>query len=357
MTSILDPVNSNRAIENLTIDPLPAAENSLRNLCWAEIERVKTLAINIFIQYGITVALVITVVCILPMAIHGIYKIFSSLCSGNEPFQEDKKEVSLSKPKQKDSFPLDLKEMIKTYDTKIQTFGEVYQLVKEKKDSLTSMEYSQKLQEAENAIFTIKLIIAIDPSCGDVKELERMNRQLEELFQTIPEGPSLFLRRDMEQLQKFSSKPQNETYISNFPTTMGIKYEEPKVSLFDIMGYFMSFREECGYTGTSVNMKTDSFYDLKEFHGKNFTLVGFSTDKQDSYLSTKNWFASFITTPESIEERKSRLKKIITDRYEEWGYDFFTVYHMSDYKEKMEKEVVKAIENYPWTIMLYHRKR
>lgn len=126
----------------------------------------------------------------------------------------------------------------------------------------------------------------------------------------------------------------------------------------EIIGHFKPFSEQNGYTSTAVNMKTDDFYGLKEFHGKNFTLVGFRKGEKDIFSATTEWLGSFVKNSQDIiNERKAQLKELVVDKYIDWGYDLFDVNPMSEFKDALEKNGIKAAGDWAWCVMLYHRKR
>lgn len=245
---------------------------------------------------------------------------------------------------------------LRIYADEIKIFSEACQILKENKQQLNSIEYGQKLKEAENALNSIQIAFTLDSSCGNKELIEEMKESFEGLCRQVPIGDSVLLKRDVDQLQRIFSKPENKTYISDMPTTFGIKYHEPDVSLAEITSYFKTFSSDCGYVSIAVNMQTEGFYDLEEFKGANFTLIGFKRPEKYSFSYLAKWLPSAIKTPVTKEDKRKALEDLLENQYSEWGYDSYKFFHMSVFKERFDKKGLNIANEWSWCIMLYHKK-
>lgn len=222
-------------------------------------------------------------------------------------------------------------------------FDKIYQMLPADRKDLSSLQFSQLVQQAENALEEAEKVSAENPSEELKNKALAMRMQFKELYSRIPLGKSIFLKEDERKLKQLFIVPENETYESKW----GVFYE-PKVSTMIIDTYLEGFRAKHHYISISLSQKKDNFH--RECREIMMTIIGFRKEKKDN-----SFLSSLLTKKENINMQTTELSNLLSLKIQEWGFQGFEVGHESLREETLK---LKGVDVQEWGCyaILYHKK-
>lgn len=204
--------------------------------------------------------------------------------------------------------------------------------------TFSSIDYGMWLKKAEDDLLEAE-------KDGDIELQIKTSQVFETFYKNIPQGPGVLLQRDLALLGKLFVISPNEKYCIKNQT-----YYEPKVSLSQIVEHFSQFKEDFDFSGVSVAMKRDHFYNY--YKGKMMTLVGFMNPKEGRVMSFIKSFGFNLEDPKDIEES---LNKLANEKFSEWGFDKFKVILPEDITIRRVREKIKNENKYRCFVIFFHK--
>lgn len=220
-----------------------------------------------------------------------------------------------------------------------------------------SEDYSEVVREAEEEIERVKQAQKEDPTVCKEEDIKQAENKVNQLYLTIPKGPSVLTLRDEQKLRDiFIKPPEGAKYKTDFG-----EFCVPTITAAGLATYFADFCEAWGYSGISVNMRTQKYYDLTDKE-KLFTAITFKK-KPISIGPELSRLWSYVSFDRHDREKIQRLKNgdeftVLNSliKFKEWGFsesDGCKLGLLSTYFSNLPKEI---LNEYGYFIFLYHKK-
>lgn len=222
----------------------------------------------------------------------------------------------------------------------------IYDSAEYLRKNLSSREFSCIIKLAEDCLMKAKDLSRDNPPPEICEQINKMQQLFDELFRTLPPGDRVLFQRDIDNLQKLSEIPTNETYISNWG-----KYYEPQISIFGVANFFSDFCEKNGYSGTSIALKRDGLY--LSCKNRMLTLIGFKK-KKDLSFSLNDFFSPDLNTEEE-EQKLEVLEALLNSKFKEWGFDAYEIVDVAEMQDARLLEL-QDDKKYGLFVLLYHKK-
>ena len=226
------------------------------------------------------------------------------------------------------------------------TFNQIYQLAPKMTKDLSSYDFSLLVKESEICLSQAEEMLKDTPEIKD--QVDKMREQFNLLVRMSPFGPSVLLKRDINNIKKLSEIPTEEKYSTEWGD-----FYEPKVSVMEMVTHFQDFCKQNNYLGTAVALKRTDFYG--SYENKMMTLVGFK-QKEIIFPRINSFIKQFnLQAKEDVNELKNSLEKLAAKKIKDWRYERFEII-FTENTQGYTRQKIEDENKYRCFIIFFHKK-